>query len=212
MTENTAVNTPAFKTPEQAEKQKRQPIFTKRPAVIMVQIPKKLAGVPEKTNGQGQFVKNLLRIDEAQKRGIDYHAYRGSAGEMGDTGLQIFDGDNVRIDRLMIQLDQEGYRPVNLFWEMRFDKSGKPKGPRTSIVFAITGDAIDLPQSVIDVLRATWRKVFIWANPKWNNGVDAKDGQHRVDTVNLTAGIVQEASAPVKDVVLKDSGHSYSLA
>lgn len=179
------------------EAQKRAPVFTKEPKTILVKILAmgKINGVPFKERDNTAI--EVKRIVEADQKNLDPFAYRENRG---DTGYCLFEKEvGVRVDNLVIQLKELGYRLVGMHWAQQ-----NGKGPVTTFEFSRDGTEIRMPTEAQEVLlKCRFNNGTVWCNLR--DGDDGK--QFRLDTINIAKGRVTDE--PSRQLSIE--GNTYRL-
>lgn len=179
------------------EAQKRAPVFTKEPKTILVKILAmgKINGVPFKERDNTAI--EVKRIVEADQKNLDPFAYRENRG---DTGYCLFEKEvGVRVDNLVIQLKELGYRLVGMHWAQQ-----NGKGPVTTFEFSKDGAEIRMPPAAQELLlKCRFNNGTVWCNLR--DGDDGK--QFRLDTINLAKGRVTDE--PSRQLSIE--GNTYRL-
>lgn len=121
-----------------------------------------------------QAAEDAKFATQAKERALNPFLYRNGRP---DSGYQwANDEADVRIDQLLQELADMGFRCISAGWHSRKD------GTRINVLtFALEGDAIDMTNQVKAALRETMRRCTVWMN--WEQGPDGK--WFRSDSINL---------------------------
>ncbi len=181
------------------EIQKRQPVFTKSPLVVLVKFYEKpLPGLREA--GRDNATIKLHRVIEARMRNLDPHVYDEGDGRK-DTGFQKYRNEkNVRVYHLVDHLLINGYRYIDGHWQ----EAGK--GPVNTLCFvqgAEKGKVI--PHEIVRLIRTRKYTLDLWCNMRTNDAGSV----YRLDTINLKHANIWQVSQSYFD--LRVDGNTYDL-
>ena len=181
------------------EKQKRQTVFTRQPDVVRISINgmRPFDGVPERQRDQAAADARLLQ--EAEKKGLNPHAYRSN---QIDTGFCVANNEKgTFVTLLMDDLLRSDLAPTEIFWETAKGK------PRTTIVFERPSEAkprVGIPPRLRKMLDNQMWTTTIWANLR-----SGENGSWRVDTVNISPDRRGFTQGQARDV--RRAGNTYCL-
>lgn len=190
--------------PDLSEIQKRLFIYTMSRKKVLIKLfaMNEIKGIPYVMRDEAFIVAKQKA--EAEARGLDFTAYR----DRGDTGHPWTGKEkaaDVCVQGIVAELAELGLRFIG---GHGFDQPGK--GWVTVLEFSSDPEdqEQELPADIAAMLEEfVWNHCTVWANPRYNNPFNPKEGQYRLDTIGLAAG--GKSDKPYR--ILKIKGNTYEL-